>query len=147
MCTRLLKRFKRVPSPASGSGQELVEHHQEQLAFQITKDSVLNLIWSLASLCAAEDVPFAEEDARPFFQDLLLYIAHESDVSIMHALVCTLRIVLNRLHAPSAAAHVPAPAPEAAAGLQDKSATAHTLLNVLSQVLLLPRLFRPQHMH
>ncbi len=141
MCTRLLKQFKPVPSAASGSDQQLVEHHQEQVAFQINKDNVLNLLWSLASLCAAEDVPFAEADARPFFQDLLLYIAHESDVSIMHALVCTLRIVLNRLHAPSAAT----PAPEAPAALQDKSATAHTLLNVLSQVFLLPCLFRPQH--
>lgn len=136
ICTHLLKQFKRVPSAdASQPLDEEHQHHQEQPVFQIrSPDNVLNLIWSIASLCADDQVPFAAEDARPFLQDLLLYIAHESDQHIMHALLCTLHILLKRLDAlPAAAAAASAQA--MSAHVQDKSATALTLLNILSQVL------------
>jgi hypothetical protein len=79
MCTRLLKRFKHLPSAAPDQEQEQDQEQQQQrqqqqqqLAFRIKlPDNVLNLIWSLSSLCAAADVPFADSDARVFLHDLL----------------------------------------------------------------------------
>ncbi len=82
MCTRLLKRFKLLPSAAPDQDQEQdqeqlqqrqqQQQQQQQLAFRIKlPENVLNLIWSLSSLCAAADVPFADADARVFVHDLL----------------------------------------------------------------------------
>ena len=88
MCTRLLKRFKHLPSAAPDQDQEQdqeqqqqrqqqQQQQQQQLAFRIKlPDNVLNLIWSLSSLCAAADVPFAEADARVFLHDLLRCLPH-----------------------------------------------------------------------
>jgi hypothetical protein len=139
----LLKRFKHIPSAAYGNDHapsEQHHQHQAQLAFRIkSPDNILNIIWSLASLCSAADVPFPESEARHFFHDLLCYIAHESEDSIMHALICNLQILIKRLHSPSATACLPGSGAEVSARVHDKSVTANALLNLLSQVLLVIR--------
>ena len=52
----------------------------------------------------------------------------------MHALVCTVHIVLKRLHSPSDAPHQAAADLQRDACVQDKSRSARALLEVLSQV-------------
>jgi hypothetical protein len=83
----------------------------------------------MASLCAAAEVTFANPQAR-LLEDLLCYITHENDKSIMHALVCTLHIILKQSHAPQEASA----AVQLDACVQDKSRPAQALLDVLSQV-------------
>jgi hypothetical protein len=129
----LLKRFKPVPSSVSASNHDLALQEQHPPPFSIRSDKVLELIWSLASLCAASEVPFAQQQAR-LLDDLLCYITHENEKSVIHALVCTVHIVLKRLHAPSDAPHQAAADVQRDACVQDKSRLARALLDVLSQV-------------
>ena len=137
ICIRLLKRFKHLPSVSHGSDHEPSEQ-QPQLAFRIKSPAnILNIIWSLASLCSVADIPFPEAQARHLFHDLLCYVAHESEDSIMHAFICILQILLKRLHSPSAAACLPGAVPEVSSCVQDKCVTANALLNLLSQVPLM----------
>lgn len=86
ICTHLLQRFKHSP-PAAHASQELQEQHQspqEELAFQIrSPDNVLNLIWSLASLWAAHEVPFVEEQARSFLQVVLFSCCLEATATAL----------------------------------------------------------------
>ena len=137
ICIRLLKRFKYLPSDPSVSGQALQEQqqqHQTHMPFRILPENVPNLIWALASLCAVADIPFTEPEARSVLQDLLCFTAHESEKSVMHALICAVHIVLNRLLPPSAPPPASVAALEGPEYVQDKPRAAHVLLNVLLQV-------------
>jgi hypothetical protein len=112
------------------------QQHQELLPFRLHAANVLNLMWSLASLLSVAHVPIAESEALSLLRDILSYIAHENDPSVLHASICALYIMMNRLFLPaSAVAQASSPAVDAPASLNNKSSTARVLLDIVSQVL------------